>query len=132
MFYRSVRIDDGKITEVDRTVDASIMGVFLFNVFDVYEPMLESSVKVIVDRLWVKPIGGIARYEGDYYQRVPGDYSGIPGNPWIITTLWVTQYYMAKGDCYRAREFISWVNRVRTSTNLLPEQVDPFRDYLFQ
>ncbi len=60
VFYRSVRIDDGKITEVDRTVDASIMGVYIFNVFDVYEPMLESSVKVIMDRLWVKPVGGVS------------------------------------------------------------------------
>ncbi|WP_054844562.1 glycoside hydrolase family 15 protein [Vulcanisaeta souniana] len=127
IFYRSIRIDDGKVISVDKTVDASIMGIFLFNVFDVYEPMLESSVKVIMDRLWVKPIGGIARYEGDYYQRIPGDYSSIPGNPWIITTLWVAQYYITKGDCYRAKELLSWVNKVKTPTGLLPEQVDPFR-----
>ncbi|WP_252900713.1 hypothetical protein [Vulcanisaeta sp. JCM 14467] len=127
VFYRSVSIDDGKVVNTDKTVDSSIMGVFLFNVFDVYEPMLESSVKVIMSKLWVRTIGGIARYENDYYQRVPGDYSGIPGNPWIITTLWVAQYYMAKGDCQRARELMSWVNRVKTPTNLLPEQVDPFR-----
>ena len=127
IFYRSVRIDDGKITSVDRTVDASIMGIFLFNVFDVWEPMLESSVKVIMDKLWVKTIGGIARYENDYYQRVQGDYSGIPGNPWIITTLWVAQYYAAKGDYAKAKELMAWVNKIKTPTNLLPEQVDPFR-----
>ncbi len=34
---------------------------------------------------------------------------------------------MAKGDCYRAKELMSWVNRVKTPTNLLPEQVDPFK-----
>ncbi len=49
MFYRSVRIDDGKITEVDRTVDASIMGIFLFNVFDVYEPCS----RVVLRLLWI-------------------------------------------------------------------------------
>jgi len=127
VFYRYVKVDDGKIVEVDRTVDASIMGVFLFGVFDAWEPMLESSVKVIMNRLWVKPIGGVARYEGDYYQRVPGDYSNIPGNPWIITTLWVAQYYIARGDITKAKELMAWVNRVKTPTNLLPEQVDPFR-----
>jgi len=127
VFDRYVKVDDGKIVEIDRTVDASIMGVFLFGVFDAWEPMLESSVKVIMDRLWVKPIGGVARYEGDYYQRVPGDYSNIPGNPWIITTLWVAQYYIARGDITKAKELMAWVNRVKTPTNLLPEQVDPFR-----
>ena len=127
VFDRYVKVDDGKIVEIDRTVDASIMGVFLFGVFDAWEPMLESSVKVIMNRLWVKPIGGVARYEGDYYQRVPGDYSNIPGNPWIITTLWVAQYYIARGDITKAKELMAWVNRVKTPTNLLPEQVDPFR-----
>ncbi|MFB6470143.1 MAG: glycoside hydrolase family 15 protein [Vulcanisaeta sp. AZ3] len=126
VFHRMVRVDDGKIIEVDKTVDASIMGVFLFNVFDIWEPIVESSAKVIMDRLWVKPIGGIARYENDYYQRVPGDYGDIPGNPWIITTLWIAQYYIARGDVTRAKDLIAWVNKVKTLTNLLPEQVDPF------
>ncbi|WP_069807564.1 glycoside hydrolase family 15 protein [Vulcanisaeta thermophila] len=126
VFYRMINVDDGKMVNVDKTVDSSIMGVFLFEVFDAFEPILESTVNMVINKLWVRTIGGVARYENDYYMRVPGDYSGIPGNPWIITTLWVAEYYAAKGDLQRARELINWVHKVKTPTNLLPEQVSPF------
>ena len=67
----------------------------------------------------MKAAGGLARYENDYYQRVPGDYSGIPGNPWIIATLWLAQVYLALDRI--ADAMVEWVRRASLPTGVLPE-----------
>ncbi len=125
-FVRTVRIDDGKIVDVDKTVDASLLALSLFGVFEPDDPRIASTVKAVEERLWVRGVGGLARYEGDYYQRVPGDYSGIPGNPWIITTMWLAEHYAALGLISRAQGLIRWAEERASPTYLLPEQVSPF------
>jgi len=57
---------------------------------------------------------------------VAPDYSGIPGNPWIITTLWLAQAYILQGNPDAAKQLVSWVNGVTSPTGMLPEQVRPF------
>jgi GH15 family glucan-1,4-alpha-glucosidase len=125
-FVRTVRIDDGKIIDVDKALDASLLGISIFGVFEPDDPHVVSTVKAVESALWVKTVGGLARYEGDLYQRVPGDYSGIPGNPWIITTMWLAQYYAALGDLAKAEDLIGWAESAASPAGLLPEQVSPF------
>lgn len=125
-FVRTVRIDDGKVVEVDETVDASLLALPLFGVFEPDDPRVVSTVRSVEEKLWVKGVGGLARYESDYYQRVSGDYSGIPGNPWIITTMWLAEYYAALGQTSRAEELIKWAEERAGPTYLLPEQINPF------
>jgi len=125
-FVRTVRIDDGKVVEVDRTVDASLLALPLLGVFEPDDPMVVSTVKAVEEALWVKGVGGLARYEGDHYQRVPGDYSGIPGNPWIITTMWLAEYYASLGQATRAEELVRWAEARAGPSGLLPEQISPF------
>ena len=51
----------------------------------------------IEQRLWCRTdIGGVARYENDYYHQVSQDVGSVPGNPWIICTLWLAEWYIAK------------------------------------
>ncbi|BBD72348.1 glucan 1,3-alpha-glucosidase [Sulfodiicoccus acidiphilus] len=127
VFYRTVRLSgDGKILEVDKTIDSSLLATLIFDVFRADDPVIESTVKVVERTLWVTKSGGLARYENDYYQRVEGSYNGIQGNPWIITTMWLAQYHAARGDVDRASELLSWAESVATPTGLLPEQVSPF------
>lgn len=75
-------------------------------------------------------IGGIARYSGDYYHNVTEDFDKVPGNPWIICTLWVAQHLIqtaeSEEDLEEAKRHMHWSCDNSLSTGLLPEQVDPF------
>ena len=75
-------------------------------------------------------IGGIARYKGDYYHNVTEDFDKVPGNPWIICTLWTAQHLIEEAETVEeleeAREYMHWTCENSLSTGLLPEQVDPF------
>jgi GH15 family glucan-1,4-alpha-glucosidase len=57
---------------------------------------------------------------------VSGDYSKIPGNPWLISTMWLAQYHALVGERDEARKLLEWARSVATPTGLLPEQVNPF------
>ena len=109
----------------DFTVDSAIMSLYLFGMESVHDERMISSMKVLLDRLWVKTVGGIARYENDIYQRVRDD-STIPGNPWIITTLWAAEYFLISGDVLKARTYIDWVVEHSQHSGILPEQVNPY------
>ena len=113
---------DGK---PDFTPDSSIMSLFLFNMKDAGDPRIVSSMSIIMKRLWVEGIGGLARYENDIYQRVKKD-NRIPGNPWIITTLWASEYFMLLGDLDSALKMINWVADHKQDSGILPEQVNPY------
>ncbi|WP_449461715.1 glycoside hydrolase family 15 protein [Tardisphaera miroshnichenkoae] len=125
-FYKTVHVKDGKVTDADPTVDSSALGIVTFGVMDPKDPMVESTVSKIVERLWVQPSGGLARYENDMYQRVNGNYGSSAGNPWIVTTAWLAEYHALRGENKEASSLLDWIRSVRTSSGLLPEQVSPF------
>jgi len=87
--------------------------------------------EVMYEKLHVNNhIGGMARSENDDYQRVAGNYHGIPGNPWIITTLWHAQWKLAlaktKKDLKEVREALEWATKQANEAGIMPEQVSPF------
>ncbi|PMP60362.1 MAG: glycoside hydrolase family 15 protein [Caldisphaera sp.] len=125
-YVKSIKIDHGKIVEKDLRIESSLLGLSNFDILDPNDQTLVSSVEKIREKLWVKTIGGIARYENDYYQRADGDYKDIPGNPWIITTLWLSQYYMKLGNKEESEKLMKWAERVAIPSGFLPEQVNPF------
>ncbi len=107
--------------EEDHTVDAATLHVGLLGVVEVMDPRCQANAAAVEEALWVNsPVGGLARYEGDYYFRQTDAY---PGNPWIITTLWLAQHHALSGDPDRARELLRWVQGHLHPTGVLPEQV---------
>jgi GH15 family glucan-1,4-alpha-glucosidase len=74
-------------------------------------------------------IGGVARYEGDTYQLVAGA-AGIPGNPWVVCTLWLAQYRIARAldlpSLGSAIPPLEWAARRARASGVLPEQVHPY------
>lgn len=119
---------DGGITR-DETIDASsAYGIFIFNVLEPSDERLRRAMEIAKRRLTVMtPVGGVARYENDqYYLRT----SGVPGNPWIITTLWFAQYaiVLAKDDhdLDDVRRVINWTEQNATPSGILPEQLHPY------
>lgn len=116
--------------EIDATIDASLYGMFAFGVYDPHDVKVQNTMEAIRERLWVKTkTGGIARYEGDSYQRI-GDDGTIPGNPWIICTLWMAQYSIATAKSVEELESVvnclRWVVSRALPSGVLAEQINPY------
>ena len=83
--------------EVDETIDASLYAIYKFHMFEADDPRVVSTMRAVEQKLWVKTrVGGVARYENDYYHRVSNDIASVPGNPWFICTLWLADYYITR------------------------------------
>jgi len=114
--------------EQDATVDASsFYGLFRFGVLPVQDERLVRAYERAKEHLAASRGGwGIARYEGDQYFRTSP--TG-PGNPWVITTLWVAEYEIARAT--RAEELtdafarLTWVRDHANGAGLLAEEYDP-------
>ncbi|WP_010916686.1 glycoside hydrolase family 15 protein [Thermoplasma volcanium] len=120
--YYARAILDGK---PDFTVDSALTSLVIFGMKDPRDPKIVSTMEKISDTLWVNGVGGIARYQNDRYMRVKDD-TNIPGNPWIITTLWMARYYLRYGDFERAWDLIMWVKSHRQKSGIFSEQINPY------
>lgn len=116
---------------LDVTIDAANYGVFAFGALPADDPKVIATMNAIEERLSVKTqVGGVARYENDYYQQVSQDIENVAGNPWFICTLWVAQHKIAVAkspdDLTRAREILEWVVGHALPSGVLAEQVHPY------
>ena len=113
------------------TIDDIRYGLWYFGMFEPNDPRIERTMKAIVDRLWSRTdIGGLARYEGDEYhwdRALDQQWDKIPGNPWIISTLWLAQYRIAKAesveDLKLAIPMIKWTCDRALPSGVLAEQI---------
>ncbi|MEM4312188.1 MAG: hypothetical protein QXX95_07355 [Nitrososphaerales archaeon] len=106
----------------NESLDASLFAIFYFNVLPAEDPRVINTMEEVERELWVKKgVGGIARYKGDLYFRTSEE---IIGNPWILTTLYLSIFYSEIGNLKKAKSLIDWVTNF--SFELLPEQINPF------
>ena len=124
-------LEDGTY-RLDMTLDASAYGLFAFGALPADDPRVAAHMEAIRDRLWVKTsIGGVARYENDYYHQVEHqNLQEIPGNPWIICTLWLAQWHIAKAttveELREAMPYLEWAQARALPSGVLAEQVNPY------
>ena len=126
-----INFNEEGLIEVDEVVDASLSGLWMFGMYSVDDPKIIATMNSIKDRLWVKTdVGGIARYENDYYHQVSQDIENVPGNPCFICTLWLAEWYAqtAKNakELSQANELLRWASERTLQSGVLAEQVDPF------
>jgi glucoamylase len=129
-FARGLVLRDGA-PELDPTVDASAMAAFYLGVFPATSAMVEGTMRAIREKLTVQTdVGGIARYEDDGYHRISPDTRRVPGNPWILCTLWRAEHDIAtatdRDSLQRALDWVRWARAHATASMILPEQVDPY------
>jgi GH15 family glucan-1,4-alpha-glucosidase len=68
------------------------------------------------------PSGGLPRYENDnYFQSNPAFF----GNPWLVTTLWLAQYYISSGNVTKGKELTRLVLSKSLSSGVMSEQINP-------
>lgn len=119
--------DDGELV-FDNTIDiSSFYGPLLFEVFDVDDEKIKKSAKTVESRLSVKSDSkGYVRYENDGYYRMQ---DAETPNPWVITTLWMAEYYIKKAnklsELKPALEILEWTASHATPGGVLAEQMHP-------
>lgn len=123
-------LPDGSWQE-DTTIDSSLYGAFAFGAYDVNDKRVISTMQAVLERLWCRTwVGGLARYEDDRYQQISREIDKVPGNPWIICSLWLAQYYIARAvdrEALRdAVNLLDWVASRALKSGVLAEQLDPY------
>ncbi len=119
---------DGDVMKKDYTLDmSSAYGVFQFGVLDSDDDKIKRSFDACLNQLQLKTeVGGLARYQNDYYYKID---ENTPGNPWFITTLWLAEYYIHRAYNEEmlkpAIEIFKWVAKHKLSTGVLSEQLHP-------
>ncbi|MFD0713708.1 glycoside hydrolase family 15 protein [Paenibacillus sp. GCM10027626] len=116
--------------EKDMTVESSLFGIWEFGVLPVEDSRVQRTMEAIRSHLTIRTeVGGIARYTNDYYFQQSADIERIPGNPWIICTLWVAGYDIAVAsslqDLEEPRRTLEWAARHALPGGALPEQLHP-------
>jgi GH15 family glucan-1,4-alpha-glucosidase len=113
------------------TSDSANFALFAFGALDPGDPAVETEMAALRERLWVKtPIGGCARYERDFYHQVERDrLDEVPGNPWVICTLWHAQFLIAKArtaeELREAIPLMEWCVQRALPSGVLGEQFHP-------
>lgn len=104
------------VLDFDPIVDISLLGLTVpFEAIAVDNPRMVRTADAIEQLLTSPKVGGIKRYENDTY---------IGGNPWILTTLWLSHYRTLQGRYADARQLLDYAVKHVTPSGLLPEQVD--------
>jgi len=120
----------GLLLKPDNTIDyddtldvSSFYGPFMFAQLPLSNEHLQKTVEAVTSRLQdTTPIGGVIRYENDNYFLTKGQYKG---NPWVIGTLWLAQYYCAGKQVDKAQQLVRWALDRRLPSGVLAEQFDP-------
>jgi GH15 family glucan-1,4-alpha-glucosidase len=128
MFVKGVtHLPDGTL-EYDRTVDtSSFFGPVFFDIVDVHDERIVRSLQTVNERLYVQASSeGYIRYEKDTYYTMHD--AGTP-NPWVITTLWIAQYYIKAArslkDLEPAYQLLEWTCSHTVGAGVLAEQMHP-------
>lgn len=111
-------------TEYNDLVDiASLYGPFMYARLPLNDERLLGTAKAVEEQILAKgPIGGVIRYPGDDYFLTKTQYGG---NPWIVGTLWLAQYYVAQGRQDEAKGLLQWALDRQMPSGILSEQFDP-------
>jgi GH15 family glucan-1,4-alpha-glucosidase len=127
-FYKGIFVRDNQI-ERDETFDmSSVFGAFMFGLFPVGSDELNATIDTLTHKFGIdKGVLGLPRYENDDYRRVSPD---VTGNWWIISSLWLAQYYLETDKPEEAHKITAWVRDHATSTGVLSEQLSPIDESL--
>ncbi|CAM3791451.1 glycoside hydrolase family 15 protein [Cohnella lubricantis] len=114
----------------DMTLESSLFGLFEFGVLPADDDRVARTMNAIAEGLAVRTeVGGIARYTDDYYFQQTDDVEAVPGNPWIICTLWAASFRIETAKRLEELEepmaVLKRVTRHTLQGGNLPEQLHP-------
>jgi GH15 family glucan-1,4-alpha-glucosidase len=115
----------------DMTADSANFGLFAFGALSTDDEMMRREAANARELLSVRTgIGGYARYQRDYYHQIERDrVEQVPGNPWVICSLWRAQYVIAQArdedDLREALDLLEWCCHRAEESGVLAEQFHP-------
>lgn len=114
---------DGKL-QYDDTLDiSSLYGPYMYARMTFDDERLKSTAEQVEKRLLnSSPSGGVLRYENDNYFLTKHQYKG---NPWIVSSLWLAQYFASAGQDDKARQLLDWSLKRALPSGAMSEQFDP-------
>ncbi len=127
----AVPLPDGTY-RLDMTPDAANFAVFALGALPADDARVEADMLATRQMLWVKTgIGGIARYQRDYFHQVERErIAEVPGNPWVICTLWHAQWLIARArsldELRNALPYMDWAIERADLSGVLAEQYHPY------
>jgi len=123
-FRKGFLLQENSELAYDDTLDISSMyGPFMYAGLNMDDERLLSTVKHVEERILdVSPSGGVLRYEHDNYFLTKENYIG---NPWVVSTLWLAQYYGTAGRTDDAQRLLQWALDHELPSGVLSEQFDP-------
>jgi oligosaccharide amylase len=130
-FLRGIYLLDNNAYKKDFTMESSMYALFAFGVFSATDQRVVQTMNEMEKELTVHTnVGGLARYTNDYYFQQTHEIEKVPGNPWLICTLWLAKWYIQRAksrqELEKPRKILDWVHRYSFSTGVLPEQLNPF------
>lgn len=114
---------DGNLAYDDGFDISSLYGPYMYAQLPLANSRLSSTFQHIKQHLLdTSPIGGVLRYPNDLYFLQKTQYKG---NPWIVCTLWLAQYYNAVGQNDQAQQLLQWAKDRALPSGIMGEQFDP-------
>ena len=132
MLARGYRTANGY--KLDEVIDVSLLALATFGVLPPTDARVVETVEAIREQLLSNtPIGGVARYHNDQYQREHDVPPNVPGNPWFISTLWLGEYEIVRAEnleqLHEALPYLEWCAQNALPSGVLAEQVHPIQGY---
>jgi len=123
-FRKGLLLQPSGEIQYDETLDiSSLYGPYMYAGLPLSDERLTSTAKHVEERLLnSSPSGGVLRYEYDNYFLTKRQYKG---NPWIVSTLWLAQYYTTVGATDMAKQLLEWSLAHELPSGVLSEQFDP-------
>jgi GH15 family glucan-1,4-alpha-glucosidase len=115
--------EDGSL-QYDNTLDiSSLYGPYMYAGIALDDPRLISTASEVEKRISnVTESGGVLRYEHDAYFLEKKQFLG---NPWLVSTLWMSQYYATTNQVEKAKALLDWGLARQLPSGVLSEQFDP-------
>lgn len=115
--------ETGNLEYNDMLDISNLYGPYMYAQLSFDDPRMVGTLQHVEQKLLnTSPIGGVVRDEKDGYFLAKQQYKG---NPWIVCTLWLAQYYCAIKQTDKAAQLIDWALARQQSSGTLSEQFDP-------
>jgi GH15 family glucan-1,4-alpha-glucosidase len=123
-FVKGFLLQENGELRYDNTLDiSSLYGAYMFAKLPLDDPRLKNTAEHVEQRLLnTSPICGVLRYEHDNYFLTKPQYKG---NPWVVSSLWLAQYYATIGQADKAAALLEWSLQRELPSGALSEQFDP-------
>lgn len=122
-FYRGLLFTKDEVMRNEAIDTSSFFGSYFFGLFSEDSHLIKRSIKTL-GQTFLSPENQVSlpRYTNDNYRRTSDKYTG---NYWLITSLWLAQYYISKNETQKALRILDWVKSTASSSGMLAEQVNP-------